>query len=426
MHDGPSDSPGLADPGLADPGLADPGLADPGLADPGLADPGLAELRRRSDAARDDAVQRLELLVNLESPSGDAERLLALHAVLADRLAELGATVSTVPGPAGDHLCASLGGSAVPGRNVVVVGHLDTVWPAGTLQRRPFRVDGAIAHGPGTLDMKGALVALELALRLMREMSLPFAHPVQVVLVCDEEVSSPDGRGPVLAAAAGAAAVLGLEAAHPNGDLKNGRRGVARIRLEVEGRESHAGLAAADGVSAIDELVDQLLQLRHALADVDGVSCNVGHITGGTRANVVAGQARAELGLRFATPAAQESVLSSVAALAPVRAGAEVRHAVLSSRPAWAPDSGSSIVAFVCEQAARLGEQIGARPAGGAGDTNFTGASGVPTVDGLGPNGRGAHSANEHVRIESILRRAELLALLFSTPLPDPLVPAPA
>jgi glutamate carboxypeptidase len=392
--------------------------AEPGLADTGLADTGLAELRRRSNAAREYAVRRLELLVGLESPSGDAARLRALAGVLADELTELGATVDTVPGPAGNHLRASLGGPAASGRNVVVVGHFDTVWPAGTLERRPFRVDAGIAHGPGTVDMKGALVALELALRLMRELRLPFAHPVQAVLVCDEEVSSPDGRGPVLAAAAEAAAVLGLEPPHPGGDLKNGRRGVARIRLEVEGRESHAGLAAADGVSAIDELVDQLLHLRHALTGVDGVSCNVGHITGGTRANVVAGQARAELGLRFGTTAGQEFVLSSLAALAPVRARAAVRATVLSSRPAWTPDPGSWIVAFVREQAARLGEQIGARPAGGAGDTNFTGASGVPTVDGLGPNGRGAHSADEHVQIESILRRAELLALLFSTPLP--------
>jgi glutamate carboxypeptidase len=378
----------------------------------------LAELRERSGAARDAVVRRLELLVGMESPSGDTERLGALRSVLADELTDLDATVEAVPGPAGDHLRASLGGPSVPGRDLVVVGHFDTVWPAGTLQRRPFRVDEALAHGPGTVDMKGALVALELAVRLMRDMRLPFAHPVQVVLVCDEEISSPDGRGPVLAAAADAAAVLGLEPPHPSGDLKNGRRGVARVRLEVEGRESHAGLAAAAGVSAIDELVDQLLVLRQALSGVASASCNVGHITGGTRANVVAGHARAEIGLRFGTEAAQQTVLSALTALAPVRPGAEVRSTVLSSRPAWAPDPDSWIVAFVREQAARIGEQIGARPAGGAGDTNFTGADGVPTVDGLGPNGRGAHAASEHVRIESILRRAELLALLFATPLP--------
>jgi glutamate carboxypeptidase len=252
----------------------------------------------------------------------------------------------------------------------------------------------------------------------MSEMRLPFAQPVQAVLVCDEEISSPTGRDAVMAAAANAAAVLGLEPPHPSGDLKNGRRGVARVRLEVEGRESHAGLAAADGVSAIDELIDQLVRLRSGLAGQPDVSCNVGHITGGTRANVVAGQARAELGLRFATAAAQDSVLARLAAAAPIREGAQVRAAVLSSRPAWQPVPGSWIVAHVCALSARLGQQIGARPAGGAGDTNFTGASGVPTVDGLGPNGRGAHSAGEYVEIDSILRRAELLALLFSTPLP--------
>jgi len=123
----------------------------------------------------------------------------------------------------------------------------------------------------------------------MSEMRIPFAQPVQAVLVCDEEISSPTGRDAVMAAAANAAAVLGLEPPHPSGDLKNGRRGVARVRLEVEGRESHAGLAAADGVSAIDELIDQLVRLRSGLAGQPDVSCNVGHITGGTRANVVAG-----------------------------------------------------------------------------------------------------------------------------------------
>jgi glutamate carboxypeptidase len=378
----------------------------------------LAELRRRATAAQDDVLRRLAELVNLESPSGDSELLGALRVVLADRLTELGALVDTVPGPAGDHLRATLGRAGTPGRHLAVVAHFDTVWPAGTLERRPFTITGPRAYGPGTVDMKGALVALELAVRLMSEMRLPFAQPVQAVLVCDEEISSPTGRDAVMAAAANAAAVLGLEPPHPSGDLKNGRRGVARVRLEVEGRESHAGLAAADGVSAIDELIDQLVRLRSGLAGQPDVSCNVGHITGGTRANVVAGQARAELGLRFATAAAQDSVLARLAAAAPIREGAQVRAAVLSSRPAWQPVPGSWIVAHVCALSARLGQQIGARPAGGAGDTNFTGASGVPTVDGLGPNGRGAHSAGEYVEIDSILRRAELLALLFSTPLP--------
>lgn len=377
----------------------------------------LAELLARTGGARDDAIRRLEALVNLESPSDDVDLLAVMRTALAEQLTGLGGTVQTVSGPHGDHLRASFG-EASAGRPVLVVGHFDTVWPAGTLACRPFRADGDWASGPGTVDMKGALVALELALELVRDIGLPFAQPVQVVLVCDEEISSPDGRNVVLAGAAGAAAVLGLEPPHPNGDLKNGRRGVARIRLDVEGRESHSGLAAADGVSAIDELVDQLVVLRGKLPPGPEVSCNVGKITGGTRANVVAGHASAEIGLRFATPAAEHAVMAGVAVIEPVRAGARVTTRTLSSRPAWQPASDTWLVDFIREQAAQLGESIGARPAGGAGDTNFTGAGGIPTIDGLGPSGHGAHAPDERVRVAAILQRAALLAVLFVTEFP--------
>lgn len=376
-----------------------------------------AELLERTSESRDDAIRRLETLVNLESPSDDVERLAVMRTALADQFSGLAATVTTVSGENGDHLRASFGDSGA-GQHVLVVGHFDTVCPAGTLARRPFRTDGDWASGPGTFDMKGALVALELALQLVRDIGVPFAQRVQVVLVCDEEISSPDGRNVVLAGATGAAAVLGLEPPHPNGDLKNGRRGVARIRLDVEGRESHSGLAASDGVSAIDELVDQLVVLRDRLPRGPEVSCNVGTVTGGTRANVVAGHASAELGLRFATPAAEHAAMSFLAAIEPVRAGARVTTRTLSSRPAWHPATDTRLVEFIREQAAQLGESIGARPAGGAGDTNFTGASGAPTVDGLGPRGHGAHAPDERVNVRAILQRAALLALLFVTPFP--------
>jgi glutamate carboxypeptidase len=400
-------------------------MADPQFADPvgPWSDDLLADLRRRADAARAEVVRRLELLVTMESPSGDAERLGAVGRAIAGRLTDLGADVETVPAAAGDHLRAYLGPAAgspagEPPGHLLLVGHMDTVWPVGTLARRPFRVDGNWAHGPGTVDMKGAIVAVELAVDLVRELGVPLARQAQLVLVSDEEVSSTDGRKVVFAAAEGACAVLGLEAPHVGGDLKNGRRGVARVRLEVEGRESHAGLAAGEGVSAIDELIDQLVRLRRELPGEPEASCNVGLVTGGTRPNVVAGHASAELGLRFATPEAEQAVLSELASLSPLRPGALVRTTVLSHRPAWQPSVDGWLTAFVRSRAALLGEGIAARPAGGAGDTNFTGAAGLPTVDGLGPDGRGAHASDERVRIDSILRRAELLALLLTTPLP--------
>lgn len=376
--------------------------------------------QRDGEAALAAAVERLARLVRLESPSGDVARLAALRDVLAERLAELGGAVELVPGDAGDHVRAAFpaAGAAPPGGHILVVGHYDTVWEAGWLGSHPFAVRDLVATGPGVLDMKGAIVALELAFELLRDSGQAPAQPVQVVLVADEEVSSPHGRTAVMAAAAGAAAVIGLEPPHPDGGLKTGRRGVARVRLEVRGREAHAGLAVAGGVSAIDELLDQLVRLRDALPRASDLGWNIGRVSGGTRANVVAGRASAEVGLRFATRQTEQACFSAVRSLTPVRPGARVTAEILSSRPAWPPTPVNPLAEHVIGLAAGLGERLGARPAGGAGDTNFTGAAGLPTVDGLGPRGRGAHSPAESVRLDSILRRAELLAALFATPLP--------
>src|SRR5215472_5686916 len=375
-------------------------------------------VRRGGEAALAAAVERLARLVRLESPSGDVPRLAALRDVLADRLAELGGAVELVPGDAGDHIRAAFPGAGragpAPGGHILVVGHYDTVWEAGWLASHPFVVRDLVATGPGVLDMKGGIVALEFALELLRDSGRALAQPVRVVLVADEEVSSPHGRTAVMDAAAGAAAVVGLEPPHPDGGLKTGRRGVARVRLEVRGREAHAGLAVADGVSAID----QLLRLRDALPRAADLGWNIGRVSGGTRANVVAGRASAEVGLRFATRQTEQACFSAVRSLTPVRPGARVTTEILSSRPAWPPTPDNPLAEHVIGLAGRLGERLGARPAGGAGDTNFTGAAGLPTVDGLGPRGRGAHSPAESVRLDSILRRAELLAALFATPLP--------
>jgi glutamate carboxypeptidase len=397
----------------------------------------LADLRRGSEAARAATVERLARLVELESPSGDVARLAALADVLAARLTDLGAAVELVPGPAGDHVLATFPAGRIVGRGVgrtagrgsgqaaepggghiLAVGHYDTVWEAGWLASHPFTVRDDVAAGPGVLDMKGAIVATELAFDLLAGADLALAQPARVVLVADEEVSSPDGRDAVMAAAAGAAGVVGLEPPHTDGSLKTGRRGVIRVRLEVHGREGHAGLAAPHGVSAIDELLDQLARLREALPRATDLGWNIGRVSGGTRANVIAGRAAAEVGLRFGTSHTERSVLDALAGLRPVRDGARVSAEILSRRPAWPAAPDNKLASHVIGLAARVGLRIGARPASGAGDTNFTGAAGLPTVDGLGPLGRGAHSAAEHVMVDSILRRAELLALLFATPLP--------
>ena len=326
--------------------------------------PARRALRRRSDAALAAVVERLARLVELESPSGDVARLAVLRDVLASRLTQLGGTVEVMPGDAGDQLRAVFPAHTArahpprparprppdpaqpdpalaparhrrPGGHLLVVGHYDTVWEAGWLASHPFTVSGPVASGPGTMDMKGAIVALELAFELLAGCGLELAQPVQVVLVADEEVSSPHGRTAVMAAASGAAAVVGLEPPHPDGSLKTGRRGVARVRIEVHGREGHSGIAAGAGVSAIDELLDQLVRLRDALPRAADLGWNIGRVSGGTRANVIAGRASAEVGLRFGTGETEQAALEAVGGLTPVRHGATVRTEILSSRPAW-------------------------------------------------------------------------------------------
>jgi glutamate carboxypeptidase len=364
------------------------------------------------------AADRLAQLVELESPSGDVPRLAALCEVLANRLAELGGQVTLVPGPAGDHIHARFRGADRSRGHLLLIGHYDTVCPAGRLASCPFVVRDGWARGPGALDMKGGLVALELALGLLGQRNVALAQPVEAVLVADEEVSSPHGRHAVLSAARGAAAAIGLEPAHFDGALKNGRRGVARVRIEVTGREAHAGLEAGAGTSAIDELVDQLHRLPQLLPTAADFGYNAGTVSGGSRANVVAGRAAAELGLRFGTPQTEQAALGVLGALAPIRPGAAIAVTVLSGRPAWPATPGSWLVRHVQQVASRRGQRLAARPARGAGDANLTAAAGVPTIDGLGPRGRGAHSPDETVELASITGRAELLAALLATPLP--------
>jgi glutamate carboxypeptidase len=334
-----------------------------------------------------------------------------VHDELADGYAATGARVDRVPGDGAEHLLVHWPGVA-DGGHVLLIGHSDTVFAQGTTQQRPFRLapDGDTLTGPGVYDMKGALVAVELAMLLLAGAGTTPRRPVRLVVVSDEEIGSPDGQRVVASAAEGAVAALGLEPPLPDGGLKTGRRGVARVRVSVEGVEAHAGLDAALGVSAVDELVDHLVALRAAVPGPPEGELNVGTVAGGSRANVVAGSARAELGLRFATPAAEAALLGACEALRPIRPGARVRTERLSYRPAWPADPANPLAAELVALARGLGLELTTGPSGGAGDTNVPGAAGVPTVDGLGPYGAGAHAPTEWASLRSLLFRAALLA----------------
>lgn len=390
-----------------------PGTSTVTTALPGVPQTLGARARALAGAVR----RRCADLARIESPSGDAPRLDALAEELVAGFRATGASARREPGPAGDHLVLEWEGRDESLPHLLIVGHHDTVWPVGTLADWPVTEQDGRLTGPGVVDMKGGLAVLESALALLADLGERPHRTVRLVVVSDEEVGSPDGRRLVERQLRGAAAVLGLEPPHPDGRLKTARRGSTRVRLTVTGREAHAGNDAHDGVSAVDELVDQLVLVRD-LAGQPGTELNAGRISGGSRANVVAGRAEAELGLRFATAEAQRRTLDDLARLAPLRPGARVRTEVLSSRPAWPERTGNPLLRHVRSLAGMLGQQLDGAPAGGAGDTNLPGSRGLPTLDGFGAVGAGAHARHEHIRLDQIAPRIALLAALLAVPLP--------
>jgi glutamate carboxypeptidase len=350
----------------------------------------------------------LERLVQAESPSPDKARCDAC----ANEVAELfrqrtGVTAIRHRRPnAGDHLEIRLGDGPQP---IVLLCHHDTVWPDGTLARLPYRIDGDRVTGPGSYDMKAGIVEAAFALEQARP-----KRPVVVLSTSDEEIGSASSRALIEETARQAAAVLVLEPAASGGAIKTARKGIADFVLEVGGRAAHAGVEPEKGISAVEELAHQVLALK-ALADpANGTTINVGVATAGTRPNVVAAHARAEIDVRFTRASEAERVVTAIQRLQPRLEGARLRITGGVDRP---PMERSPGVIRLAQLAQRLAGDVGfsltETSTGGASDGNFTAAMGVPTLDGLGPDGGGAHADSEHLLVESWLQRTQLLRLLI-------------
>jgi glutamate carboxypeptidase len=355
-------------------------------------------------------LEALERLVKAESPSLDK----ALCDRCADLVLELFADhpaarmVRHRRESAGDHLVIHLGEGPQP---VLLLLHYDTVWPQGTLARLPFRVDGDRVQGPGTYDMKAGIVEAAFALKRTRP-----RRPVVALATSDEEVGSQSSRELIEGLGRQAAAVLVLEPATTGGAIKTARKGVADFTLRVEGRAAHAGVEPEKGVSAIDELARQVLRVR-ALADPGkGTTVNVGVISGGTRPNVVAAHAEAKIDVRIASAAEAERIVGAIHGLRPENAGARLWVEGGMDRPPMERTEGVARLAAIAQSlAGELGFELPESSTGGASDGNFTAALGIPTLDGLGPDGGGAHADSEHFLVGSWLARTKLLCRLLET-----------
>ena len=361
------------------------------------------------------ALERLRRYVEHETPTGDAERNTALAAELARDLSAAGAVVEQIDAPdVGSHVLARVAGREPAERPLLLLGHMDTVYPVGTLASRPFTVRGDRGEGPGIYDMKAGLVVMVEALSRLRATGSAPRRPVTVLITCDEEAGSGTSRGLIEREARGAGAVLVLEPPLPDGAAKTARKGVAIYHLTTTGRPAHAGIEPERGVSAIVEMAHQILRIM-ALADpARGTTINVGVVQGGTASNVIPERAQAEIDVRFSTAAELKRVDAGLRALTPVLDGAGVEITGGENRPPLERTDGvAELYARVRAIAAELGFDLGEGSTGGGSDGCYTAALGVPTLDGLGVRGGGAHATDEHIVVSDLPRRIALLVRLL-------------
>ncbi len=354
-------------------------------------------------------------LVEHESPSRDKPSLDALARKLADRFEAIGGEVEVIANPAGgDHLKARFFGEIPNRKPALVLGHHDTVWPIGTLATMPFRVENGKAFGPGVFDMKASLIEAEFAIDGLRTPAHRLPRPIEILITSDEEIGSPTSRRLIEDSARGAEFVLVLEPPLPDGSLKTGRKGVGHFTVEIEGKAAHAGVEPRKGVSAVQELALQILYF-HSLTDYEaGTSVNVGVVEGGTTSNVIAARATARVDVRATTLEQARLIEDAIRQAKPTRSGIKLSIDGGFNRP---PMERTERVADLFERARivgrSLGLELGEGSTGGGSDGNFTAALGVPTLDGLGIQGSGAHAVHEQIELESLPERTALLAALL-------------
>jgi glutamate carboxypeptidase len=361
-------------------------------------------------------LQGLRTWVECESPTFDSAAVNRMMGLAARDLALMGAAIETVPGRMGlgDCVRARFPHPKADRPGILVLGHLDTVHPVGTLALLPWRRDDGRCWGPGILDMKGGnCLALE-AIRQLRRADIVTPLPVTVLFTSDEEIGSPSTRDLIEAEAARHKYVLVPEPARSDGGVVTGRYAIARFNLEAVGRPSHAGARLSEGRSAIREMARRIVEIE-AMTTED-CTFSVGVVHGGTWVNCVATRCTGEA---LSMAKRQEDLDRGVAGMLALSGSRdEVSFTVTRgvTRPVWEPDDRTMALYDKARAVARsIGFDISHRSAGGGSDGNFTGAMGIPTLDGLGVQGNGYHTLDEHIHVDSLVQRGRLMAGLLAT-----------
>ncbi len=373
----------------------------------------LGTLQARQEAM----IRSLEELVALESPSHEREAVNVVADYLAQAFGQLDAKVERLHQAAfGDHLQVSWGEGE---RQILLLGHMDTVWSIGEIEERPFQAvkDGEsgilMGTGPGVFDMKGGLVIGLYAVAALRALDLTPAHRLVFLMNSDEECGSPTSRPYIEEEGQRSDFVLVLEPSREDA-LVTWRKGIGRFELEIHGRASHAGAAHERGVSAVEELAHQILRLE-AMTDYNrGTTVNVGVVQGGSKVNVRPAAAWAEIDLRVTTAEEGRRMTKAIRSIRPVNPNTSLLVSGSMNRPPWETFATSQALFERARQVgAKLGMELWPAGTGGGSDGNFTAALKIPTLDGLGVVGNDAHAVTEWVDLDSMPRRAALLAELI-------------
>jgi glutamate carboxypeptidase len=356
--------------------------------------------------------------VRAESPSFDKAAVDRFGRIVAAEWKKRGAKVTLLRDrERGDHLRVELRPRRSRGPSqILVLGHLDTVYDAGTITRTPFRVSRGRAWGPGIFDMKAGLVIALYAVDALASLDCWPEKRIVFLWTSDEEIGSASSRAAIEREAKRSDAVLVLEpAAGLDGRVKTGRKGVGEIELIASGRAAHAGLNPGDGVNAIEEIALHISRISRWSQPRRGISVNAGVVEGGTRTNVIADRARALVDLRAARVQDMRALERKFRALRPILPGAQLEIRGGFNRPPMERKMSAALYAKARALAKEMGVTLGEAFVGGGSDGNFTAALGVPTLDGLGAVGENAHSARENIVTRSLPERAALLAGLIRT-----------
>jgi glutamate carboxypeptidase len=376
----------------------------------------MSELLQYFQSQKQQMVDLLTTLVNFETPTTDKAMVDKMGAFMESQFRELGASsVTRYPQEVvGDLLLAKWNEDA-PGKPIVFLIHIDTVWPLGTLAERPVRIDAdGRLFGPGAIDMKGGITLVLGALRGLKDRGELPARPIWVMMTTDEEVGSVHSKSTIQEVAAQAGLVLVMEPATIDEALKTMRKGVSTYRVDITGLPSHAGNAPEKGINSIIEMAQQTMRL-HALNDLkNGTSVSITMVNGGTATNVIPEHTTFFVDVRTITVRAWEAINAQVTSLEPFVPGAKLK---ITQTNGHKPMERNELMQKTYAQCKAIGERNGVNvfedSSGGGSDGNTVAAMGVAVLDGLGPQGDGLHALHEHVVLNSLPRRATLLAAML-------------